>query len=60
MKSSSSSFHPGKTIDSKDYSKKENLVMIRHGEDWYRLMITKQGKLILTKVRAVEYNGLLT
>ncbi len=26
-----------------------NLVMIRHGSEWYRLMVTKYGKLILTK-----------
>jgi hemin uptake protein HemP len=24
-------------------------VMIRHNDDWYRLMITKQNKLILVK-----------
>ena len=27
----------------------KNLVLIRHGKDWYRLMITRQGKLILMK-----------
>ena len=36
-------------IHSSDIFNGGNLVMIRHGQDWYRLMITKQGKLILTK-----------
>lgn len=26
-----------------------NLVIIQHANHWYRLMLTKQGKLILTK-----------
>lgn len=36
-------------VHSSDLFGDGNLVMIRHGEEWYRLMKTKQGKLILTK-----------
>ena len=36
-------------VHSQDLFMDGNLVLIRHGQDWYRLMITKQGKLILTK-----------
>lgn len=27
----------------------KKLVLIRHNDDWYRLMVTKQNKLILMK-----------
>jgi hemin uptake protein HemP len=39
----------GQVIDSKDLFGNSHLILIRHNSDLYRLMITKQGKLILTK-----------
>ena len=36
-------------IHSEDLFGKGRLVLIRHNRDWYRLMVTRQGKLILTK-----------
>ncbi|MBI1976013.1 MAG: hemin uptake protein HemP [Candidatus Omnitrophica bacterium] len=37
-------------IHSKDlFGDEGRLVLIKHNDDWYRLMITKQRKLILTK-----------
>jgi hemin uptake protein HemP len=39
----------GLVIHSDDLFGSSALVLIKHREDWYRLMITKQGKLILTK-----------
>ena len=31
------------------FGEEGRLVLIKHNDDWYRLMITKQRKLILTK-----------
>ncbi len=42
-------FNASLVLHSSDLFGVGNLVMIRHGNDWYRLMKTKQGKLILTK-----------
>ena len=39
----------GKALRSSDLFGKERLVLIQHNTDIYRLMITKQAKLILTK-----------
>lgn len=36
-------------IDSSDLLKGENEVLIRHGDEVYRLRLTKNGKLILQK-----------
>lgn len=37
-------------IHSQDlFGEEGRLVLIKHNEEWYRLMITKQRKLILTK-----------
>ena len=36
-------------IHSSDLFGEKKLVLIKHRSDWYRLMLTKQGKLILTK-----------
>lgn len=36
-------------IHSSDIFARGKLVLIEHNREWYRLMITKQGKLILTK-----------
>jgi hemin uptake protein HemP len=37
-------------IHSEDlFGKEGRLVLIKHNDGWYRLMITKQRKLILTK-----------
>ncbi len=36
-------------FDSKDLFGDQKLVLIRHNDDWYRLLITKQNKLILMK-----------
>ncbi len=36
-------------LHSEDLFGKGRLVLIQHKDHWYRLMITKQGKLILTK-----------
>ena len=42
------------SVETKIYSSEEffhgaKMILIKHGEMFYRLMITKQGKLILTK-----------
>lgn len=43
-------YHGVLIIQSHDlFGEKGNLVVIRHGQDSYRLMKTKQGKLLLTK-----------
>ena len=39
----------GLIIHSVDLFGEKRLVLIRHNEDWYKLMITKQNKLILMK-----------
>lgn len=39
----------GLIVHSEDLFGGDSLVLIKHKNDWYRLMITKQGKLILTK-----------
>lgn len=36
-------------VHSSDLFGEKKLVLIKHRDDWYRLMLTKQGKLILTK-----------
>jgi hemin uptake protein HemP len=36
-------------VHSMDLFREKKLVLIRHNDDWYKLMITKQNKLILTK-----------
>ena len=36
-------------IHSSDLFGEKKLVLIKHRDDWYRLMITKRDKLILTK-----------
>ena len=36
-------------IHSSDLFGEGALVLIKHRDDWYRLTITRQGKLILTK-----------
>lgn len=36
-------------LHSTDIFGQGKMVLINHNQDWYRLMITKQGKLILTK-----------
>ena len=36
-------------LDSAEIFGEKKLVLIRHNEDWYKLMITKQNKLILMK-----------
>lgn len=36
-------------IHSEDLFDGGTLVLIKHRQDWYRLTITRQGKLILTK-----------
>ncbi len=36
-------------IHSSDLFGEKRLVLIKHRDDWYRLMLTKQDKLILTK-----------
>ncbi len=36
-------------INSQEIFKKSKLVIIQHHDTFYRLMITRQGKLILTK-----------
>ncbi len=36
-------------IHSSDLFREKRLVLIKHRDDWYRLMLTKQDKLILTK-----------
>ena len=36
-------------VDSAEFFGGKKLVLIRHNGDWYRLMITKQNKLILMK-----------
>lgn len=38
-----------RVVRSEDLFGDRSLVLIKHRNDWYRLMITKQGKLILTK-----------
>lgn len=38
-----------KRINAKDLFGEEKLVFIQHGQTLYRLMITRQDKLILTK-----------
>ncbi len=38
-----------KILDSKDIFGVRKLVLIKHHQELYRLTITKQGKLILTK-----------
>lgn len=37
------------TIDSAYLFGDKKLILVRHRGDWYRLMITRQDKLILTK-----------
>ena len=37
------------TLDSAEIFGEKKLVLIRHNGDWYKLMITKQNKLILMK-----------
>ena len=39
----------GLVLHSSDIFGKSKFVLIRHHDQWYRLAITKQGKLILTK-----------
>ena len=39
----------GLLIQSKDLFGEHKRIMIRHGDTFYRLMITRQGKLILNK-----------
>lgn len=39
----------GLVVDSVELFKDKKLVLIRHNGDWYKLMVTKQNKLILTK-----------
>lgn len=39
----------GLILHSDDLFGDSTLVLIQHREDWYRLTITRQGKLILTK-----------
>ncbi len=39
----------GRIIRSEDLFAGASLVLIQHRGDWYRLTITRQGKLILTK-----------
>ncbi len=36
-------------IHSSDIFGEKGLVLIRHNDGWYKLMVTKQNKLILTK-----------
>lgn len=36
-------------IHSSDLFGEKRLILIKHRDDWYRLMVTKQDKLILTK-----------
>lgn len=36
-------------IHSSDIFGERKLILIRHNNDWYKLMITKQNKLILMK-----------
>ncbi len=38
-----------KTLDSKELFGESRMILIRHEQETYRLMITKQNKLILTK-----------
>jgi hemin uptake protein HemP len=38
-----------RTISSHDLMGGESVIIIRHGEDEYRLRVTASGKLILTK-----------
>ena len=49
VKKGENQFNPGKCIDSSVLFGSDHLIIISHGKDYYRLMITKQGKLILTK-----------
>lgn len=41
--------HADLIIHSADLFGKKGLVLIRHNDSWYKLMITKQNKLILMK-----------
>jgi hemin uptake protein HemP len=41
--------NPLRAIDSRDLMQGEREVAIRHGDEWYRLTVTRAGKLILHK-----------